>query len=208
MRTHPRSDLFQQLRGVGHIAELLCGETEELVGLGVSARPQVHRQVVVGHRCRVGGTEDGGGVLHLQIAHPGVQHVDAASVRTADLFGRHGFSVQFKGQRFDDLGPGMRGHGDLELQIGLAGDVDVEMGGYIAFEHRNSSAGRDGTTGRHDGTRRKGSPVGLYMDARRRRRLRQERYRTRSHLDGCRQPPDPVAIGIDRRGGYAVQDNA
>ena len=47
---HPRRHLLQQRRRVEVLAEFGGGETEELVGLGVAAGPQIGRQVDLGDR--------------------------------------------------------------------------------------------------------------------------------------------------------------
>src|SRR3954453_3180446 len=73
----PKGNLFQQSRRIDVVAEFGCGETEELVGLGVTARPKVRGWVGVGHPCRVGSPDDRRGIVDLEITHRNVELVDA-----------------------------------------------------------------------------------------------------------------------------------
>src|SRR6185312_4916856 len=92
----PEGNLLQQSRRIDVAPEFGCGETEELISLGVAARTKVHRQVVLGHRRGVGLPHDRRGVVDLEVTHRNVQFVDAVTVNTADLQGLQRLSVQDK----------------------------------------------------------------------------------------------------------------
>jgi hypothetical protein len=124
--------VLQQRRRIAVVAEFGCGETIELIGLGVAAGPQIHRQVVFGHRSRISLTHDGRRVVDFQCAHRCVELVDAVAVHTADFQRLDGPSVQDEAQRLEDLSARMRSNSNLKLQRRGVGDFDLDLGAHFS----------------------------------------------------------------------------
>ena len=85
--------MFTLKRRITVGAEFGCGETIELIGLGVAAGSQIHRQVVFGYRSRISLTHDRRRVVGFQCAHRCVELMDAVAVHTADFQRLDGPSV-------------------------------------------------------------------------------------------------------------------
>src|SRR3954453_1981076 len=107
--------------------EFGCGEAVELVRLGVTTGPQVHRQVIVGHRSRRRLADDRRFVADFEMADMCVELVNAVAVQSGDLASLDRPSVQSERQRLRDFRGGVWCNGDLEIQGRVRVYVHVEI---------------------------------------------------------------------------------